>query len=203
MKNGQEESGKLIVITAPSGAGKTTIVHHLLNTIDELAFSVSATSRAPRPHEEDGRDYYFLSFDEFSRRIEAGDFLEWEEVYENQFYGTLKSELERIWALGKHIIFDIDVKGALNIQSHYPGRCLTIFVKPPSKEILFDRLRKRRTESAASLKKRISRAEEELTYEPYFDDTLINDVLEIALTEAEQKVNAFLNLPVVPEWKQK
>lgn len=188
------ESGKLIVITAPSGAGKTTIVRHLLKEIDELDFSISATSRSPRHYEKDGQDYYFLQPDDFRQKVENGEFLEWEEVYDDQFYGTLKSELTRLWAAGKHIVFDIDVKGAVNIKEIYPDRTLTIFIKPPSEEILFERLKNRRTESAASLKKRITRATEELTYESKFDTTVINDDLALALAEAEEKVRNFLAL---------
>ncbi len=182
---------KLIVFTAPSGAGKTTIVRHLLKKFDSLAFSISATTRERRPHEQDGLDYYFLSPEKFKALIDQNAFVEWEEVYENQFYGTLKSEIERLWAAGKHIVFDIDVKGATNIKRQYPSETLAIFVKPPAPEILFERLRERGTESEANLRKRISRAEEELTYENKFDVILVNDILEDALQGAERLVQQF------------
>ena len=184
---------KLIIVTAPSMAGKTTIVHHLLRTFPELAFSVSATNRARRVHEIDGEDYYFLSTDEFKRRVTEGDFLEYEEVYDDQFYGTLKSEVERLWALGKCIIFDVDVKGARNIKKAYPDESLAIFIKPPSKDILFERLKNRKTETTESLKKRIARATEELTYENSFDTVVVNDVLERAFLEAETVVRDFIS----------
>ncbi len=184
---------KLIIVTAPSGAGKTTIVHHLLRTFPELAFSVSATNRARRAHEIDGADYYFLSTDDFKRRVTEGSFLEYEEVYDDQFYGTLKSEVERLWALGKCIIFDVDVKGATNIKNAYPDESLAIFIKPPSKDILFERLKKRKTETDESLKKRIARATEELTYENRFDKIVVNDVLERSFKEAETMVRGFIS----------
>lgn len=184
---------KLIIVTAPSGAGKTTIVHHLLRTFPELAFSVSATNRARRAHEIDGEDYYFLSTDDFKRRVTEGDFLEYEEVYDDQFYGTLKSEVERLWALGKCIIFDVDVKGARNIKKAYPDESLAIFIKPPSKDILFERLKNRKTETTESLKKRIARATEELTYENSFDTVVVNNVLERAFLEAETVVRDFIS----------
>ncbi len=184
---------KLIIFTAPSGAGKTTIVRHLLGQFSKLSFSVSATTRAKRPHEQDGIDYYFISPEEFRRRKEADAFVEWEEVYEGLFYGTLRSEVERLWSEGKHIIFDIDVKGAVNLKKAYPEQSLAVFVKPPDPETLFARLRKRRTESEDSLRKRIARAAEELTYEDAFDAVLVNDELEKALLEAEAIVTAYLD----------
>lgn len=184
--------GKLVIFTAPSGAGKTTIVRHLLQKIDNLAFSVSATSRAKRNHEQDGLHYYFLNPVDFRNRIEQGEFLEWEEVYTGQYYGTLKSEIERLWNEGKHIIFDIDVKGAVNIKKNYPEESLAVFVKPPSPEILFERLQNRGTETPESYRKRVKRATLELTYEDKFDVALLNDQLEVALKEAEQIVMDFL-----------
>jgi len=183
---------KLVVITAPSGAGKTTIVRHLLTRFDSLAFSVSATTRRPRPGEAEGRDYYFLSQRSFQEKITAGAFVEWEEVYEGLFYGTLKAELERLWAQGKDIIFDIDVKGALNIKQTYPGRCLSIFVAPPSLEILQERLKNRDTENTESLNKRLDKAEEELSYQDRFDRVLVNDDLGAALGEVSNWVEEFL-----------
>jgi guanylate kinase len=183
----------MIIFTAPSGAGKTTIVRHLLNTFPEqLAFSVSATTRPRRPHEVDGKDYHFLSVEEFKARVAAGDFVEWEEVYEGVFYGTLHSEIQRSWAAGRHLLFDIDVKGALNLKKAYPKESLAIFVKPPTPAILFERLRKRQTEDDDSLRKRITRAAEELTYEQSFDWVLTNDDLLTALLEAESLTQRFI-----------
>ncbi len=184
---------KLLIVTAPSGAGKTTIVHHLLQHFSNLAFSVSATTRQRRAHEEEGKDYYFISVEDFKARVALGAFVEWEEVYDNQFYGTLRSEIERLWALGKNIIFDIDVRGAANLKKSYPDDALTIFVKPPSPEILFERLRRRKTENEDSLRKRIARASEELTWENKFDVVLINDELDRVLAEATSVAADFLN----------
>lgn len=185
--------GKLIVFSAPSGAGKTTIVHHLLSLPElKLAFSVSAASRAKRPNETDGKDYYFLSADEFKRRIAAGDFLEWEEVYENQFYGTLRSEIDRIHAEGKHVIFDVDVVGGLNIKKQFGDRALAIFVQPPSVEELERRLRSRSTESEESLAKRVGKATKELAFAEQFDVILVNDDLEAAKAKAVELVRNFI-----------
>jgi guanylate kinase len=184
--------GKLIIVTAPSGAGKTTIVHHLLKTFDTLAFSVSATNRAQRAHETDKVDYYFLSTTEFRRRVNEGAFLEYEEVYDGQYYGTLRSECERLWDLGKCIVFDVDVKGALNIKRAYPDDSLAIFIQPPSEAVLLERLKNRKTETPESLRKRIARATEELTFADKFDAIIVNDKLEVAFSEAEQLVEAFL-----------
>lgn len=184
--------GKLIVVTAPSGAGKTTLVKHLLEHYPQLAFSVSATTRKPRPHEIHGREYYFIALPNFRELIQRAAFVEWEEVYTNQFYGTLKSELKRIWAMGKHIMFDIDVKGALNIKKHYPENTLTIFVKPPSKEVLFERLIARNTENEESLQRRMQRAEEELSFESRFDKVVINDDLESAKKDIRSLVETYL-----------
>lgn len=186
-------NGKLIIFTAPSGAGKTTIVKHLLARFDSLAFSVSATNRPCRPHETDGKDYYFISTQAFIEKIEEGAFIEWQEVYESQFYGTLKSEVDRLLFNGKNVIFDIDVKGAKNLKQAYPERSLAIFVKPPSPEILFERLLERKTENTKSLARRIARAAEELKCENNFDVVLFNDKLEEALQQAEKLVSDFLN----------
>ncbi len=183
---------KLIIVTAPSGAGKTTIVRHLLDKFDNLAFSISATTRRQRPDEVDGRDYYFLTVDDFRRRIEHGDFVEWEEVYQDQFYGTLKSELERIESLKKNVVFDIDVKGALNIKKQYPDNSLSIFIKPPSLDILGNRLSLRETEDEDSIRKRLDRAKLELSYADKFDQVIVNDKLRESLREADKLVDDFL-----------
>lgn len=187
------DSPKLVIFTAPSGAGKTTIVKHLLKVRDDLAFSISACTRPQRYGEVNGLDYYFLSTAEFKRKVSLGEFVEYEEVYENQFYGTLKSEVDRLTALDKNVIFDIDVRGAVNIKKYYGDKALTVFVAPPNAEILFERLRARKTEDEESLRKRITRAREELTYERKFDVTLINNDLETALKEAETIVDTFLS----------
>lgn len=183
---------KLVIFTAPSGAGKTTIVRHLLKTMPELAFSISATTRARRENEVEGKDYYYIGVAAFKKLIEEDAFAEWQEVYPNQFYGTLRREMERIWAEGKHIVFDIDVKGAVNLKLAYPEQSLAVFVKPPSKEALFERLRQRKTENEESLRKRLAKAEEELTFENKFDHILVNDVLETALEEAQNVVRRFI-----------
>ncbi len=184
---------KLLIVAAPSGAGKTTIVRHLLAKFPALAFSVSATNRARRAHERDGVDYYFLTTETFEQKVRNHEFLEYEEVYTNQYYGTLRVEVERLWALGKCVVFDVDVKGGLNIQRAYPEASLTVFVKPPSEAILFERLRNRQTETPESLQRRIARVAEELTYENKFDVVLVNDLLDIALAQAEGIVETFLN----------
>ena len=183
---------KLVIFTAPSGAGKTTIVRHLLKTMPEMAFSISATTRARRENEVEGKDYYYIGVEAFKKLIAEDAFAEWQEVYPNQFYGTLRREMERIWAEGKHIVFDIDVKGAVNLKLAYPEQSLAVFVKPPSKEALFERLRQRKTENEESLRKRLAKAEEELTFENKFDHVLVNDVLETALEEAQNVVRRFL-----------
>lgn len=185
--------GKLIIITAPSGAGKTTIVKHLLATFNNLAFSISATSRTKRNGEVDGLDYYFLEAEQFKKCIAEDAFVEWEEVYPDLFYGTLKKEIERLWKEGKDIIFDVEVKGATNIKQKYPKETLAIYIKPPSKEALLERLSNRKTEDQNSLKMRMQRAEEELTFENKFDTIIVNDILETALHQAENIVGDFLN----------
>jgi len=189
-----QKKGKLIVFSAPSGSGKTTIVRHLL-TIDalNLEFSISATSREKRGDEIDGKDYYFLSAKEFKSKIKNEEFLEWEEVYRDNFYGTLKSEVERIWAKGKHVIFDIDVSGGLRIKRKFPEETLAIFVKPPSIDELKIRLKKRKTESEDKINMRVAKASAELATAPLFDVIIENDVLENALKKAESLVGNFLN----------
>ena len=185
--------GRMFVFTAPSGAGKTTIVRHLLKKYDFLAFSVSATTREKREHETDGKDYYFLTPQDFREKVEKGEFIEWEEVYDDQFYGTLKSEVDRLWKLGKHIVFDIDVRGATSIKTIYGEDCLATFVKPPSLETLIQRLRDRNTENEASFNKRIARVKREMTYKDSFDQVLVNDVLSDTFREAEQIIESSLN----------
>lgn len=184
---------KLIIFTAPSGAGKTTIVRHLLTVFDNLAFSVSATTRSRRPHEREGKDYYFMDVHEFEHHIRQGDFLEWEEVYPGKYYGTLKREVERLWAESKDIIFDIDVWGAMNIKQAFPEQSMAVFVKPPSREVLVERLTKRQTESGKTLEERIAKAEEELLFENKFDQVLVNDELIATLANAENLVRTWLS----------
>jgi guanylate kinase len=186
--------GKLLVFSAPSGSGKTTIVRHLLEQADlNLEFSISATSREPRGEEIHGKDYYYISLEEFKKHIKAQDFLEWEEVYRDNFYGTLKSEIERIWALGKNVIFDIDVAGGLRIKSKFPEETLAVFVKPPSIDELKIRLKKRSTESDDKINMRIAKASVELATAPQFDKIIKNYDLDIAKEEAYQLVKDFLN----------
>ena len=183
----------MIVFTAPSGAGKTTLVRHVLKDRPQLAFSVSATTRARRPDEIDGRDYYFLSKEEFMVEVEQGGFVEWEEVYNGTLYGTLKSEVQRLWSEGRSIIFDIDVRGALSLKKLYGDKVLTLFVKPPSVEILTERLKSRNTESEEQLLTRLSKAKDELAYENRFDVVIVNDNLNTAVAHAERLVDNFLN----------
>jgi len=187
------EHGKLIVFSAPSGAGKTTIVKHLLEQGLPLAFSISATSRKMREGEQHGRDYWFLSADEFRQRVAAGDFLEWEEVYENQFYGTLRSEIDRLHRKGFHVLFDVDVVGGLNIKGQFGEHVLAIFVMPPSLDELERRLRNRSSESEESLRKRVDKAQQELAFSDRFDRILVNADLDTAQSEALQLVNDFID----------
>lgn len=192
--NVAQKQGKLIVFSAPSGSGKTTIVKHLLGIEDlDLEFSISATSRAKRGQEIDGKDYYFLSADAFKSKIKNDAFLEWEEVYRDNFYGTLKTEVERIWSLGKTVIFDIDVSGGLRIKRKFPEKTLAIFVKPPSIDELKIRLKKRKTESNDKINMRIAKASAELATAPLFDTIIVNDNLDSALKEAFVKVKDFIN----------
>lgn len=187
--------GKLIVFSAPSGSGKTTIVKYLLNQPElNLDFSISATSRYKREGEADGKDYYFISAQEFQQKITENAFVEYEEVYKDNFYGTLKTELSRIWKQGKHIIFDIDVEGGLNIKRQYPEQTLAIFVNPPSVEELEKRLRTRKTETEEKIKMRIAKAEKELATAPFFDVVLQNNNLETACNEAYKMVKNYLNM---------
>ncbi len=186
-------SGKVIVVSAPSGAGKTSIVRHILDYLPELSFSTSATTRAMRDGEVDGKDYHFMSVDDFKKEISNDNFLEWEEVYDNQFYGTLKSEIERIWNEGKTVIFDVDVKGGLNIKNYFGDNALSIFIEPPTIEELERRLRNRGTEDSESLKKRVQKAEYELSFAPKFDKVVLNDDLDKARQEVIDAVRCFLN----------
>lgn len=190
------KKGKLIVFSAPSGSGKTTIVRHLLGLPElELEFSISATSREPRGEEINGKDYYFISLEAFKTHIKAEDFLEWEEVYRDNFYGTLKSEIERIWALGKNVIFDIDVAGGLRIKRKFPEETLAVFVKPPSIDELKIRLKKRSTESDDKINMRIAKASVELATAPQFDRIIKNYDLDVAKAEAYELVKDFLQRP--------
>lgn len=187
--------GKLFVFSAPSGSGKTTIVRHLLKQKKlNLSFSISATSRDPRGEEKNGVDYYFISLKDFKSKIKSDEFLEWEEVYRDNFYGTLKTEVERIWAQKKHVIFDIDVVGGLRIKKKFPEETLAVFVKPPSVDELKIRLKKRSTESEDKINMRIAKASVELATAPQFDKIIKNYDLEVALKEAESLVADFLNL---------
>ena len=185
--------GKIIIFSAPSGAGKTTIVKHLLSVNPELSFSISACTRDKRGRTEvNGKDYYFITPEDFKNRIANDEFVEWEEVYEGAFYGTLKSEIERIWASGKHAILDVDVKGGLSIKHFYKERALAVFVKPPSIEELANRLQARNTDSASSISSRVFKAEFEMKFEDQFDEVIVNDNLETACAKAEKLVNYFL-----------
>ena len=187
------ERGKLIVFSAPSGSGKTTIVQHLLKLEKlNLDFSISATSREPRKGEVHGQDYYFISLKQFKQHIKKEEFLEWEEVYRDNFYGTLKKEIERIWAKGKNVIFDIDVVGGLRIKKKFPEETLAVFVKPPSVDELKIRLKKRKTESDEKINMRIAKASVELATAPQFDFIIENIDLDIALNEAKELVEKFI-----------
>ncbi|VAV85278.1 Guanylate kinase [hydrothermal vent metagenome] len=193
-KNNNIKQGKLIVFSAPSGSGKTTIVRHLLKQNElNLEFSISATSREKRGEEIDGKDYYYMSAKAFKNKIKADEFLEWEEVYRDNFYGTLKTEVERIWSMGKHVIFDIDVSGGLRIKRKYPEQTLAVFVKPPSIDELKIRLKKRKTESEDKINMRVAKASAELATAPLFDVIIENDTLNHALNEAYDLVSNFVN----------
>ena len=186
--------GKLLVFSAPSGSGKTTIVRHLLAQSDlNLAFSVSCTTRAPRGEEQNEVDYYFIDLHDFKNHIKAGDFIEWEEVYRDNFYGTLQSEIERIWALGKNVIFDIDVAGGLRIKKKFPEQTLAVFVKPPSIDELKIRLKKRSTESEDKINMRIAKASVELATAPQFDKIIKNYDLSVAKEDAYALVKEFIS----------
>ena len=184
---------KLIIFSGPSGSGKTTIVQHLLKLYPEkLAFSISATTRNKRGSEENGKDYYYLTAEEFKHKIANDEFLEWEEVYSGRYYGTLKSEAERIWNSGKSVLFDIDVEGGLNLKQQFPKQSIAIFVMPPSIKILEERLKSRKTDSADSIARRIEKAEKELKTARLFDKFIINEHLNVALQDANKLVSDFL-----------
>ena len=185
--------GKAILFSAPSGCGKTTIIGQLMQYFDCFDFSISATSRQPRGQEQNGRDYYFLSHEEFMQRVDRGDFLEWEEVYQGTCYGTLKSEISRIWDAGHVIVFDVDVNGGCNIKRYFGADALSIFVMPPSLEVLEQRLRSRGTDSEEAIVKRLARSAEELKQAPQFDVTIVNDDLQRAVAEAKAVIEKFLD----------
>lgn len=186
--------GKLLIFSAPSGAGKSTIVQHLMQQNLGLEFSISATSRKPREGESDGREYHFITSDEFRRRIKEDEFIEWEEVYPDQYYGTLFSEVDRIWKRGDHAIFDIDVEGGMSLKKLYGEKACAIFIQPPSLELLEQRLRSRGTDDEESLRKRLDKARHELEYASRFDHIVVNDSLDQALAETEKIVREFLAL---------
>jgi guanylate kinase len=198
----KRDKGRLIIFSAPSGAGKTTIVHWLMKQVPNLAFSISATSRKKRKDESDGKDYYFLSVDEFKKKIRNNEFVEWEEVYENQYYGTLISEVERLRNEGKNVVFDVDVKGGMNIKRLYGDNAISIFIMPPSIEELEMRLRKRNTDDEESIRKRVKKAGYELQYSRHFDVVIVNDDLEKAKQQTLKVVNEFINKPLrsVKKW---
>jgi guanylate kinase len=192
MQTMQTTQGKAVIVSAPSGAGKTTLVKHLLKVLPQLEFSISACSRGKREEETDGIDYYFITRDLFRQKIAQDEFVEWQEVYAGNYYGTLKSEMDRIWSLGKTPIFDVDVAGALNLKKYFGEQGLAIFIKPPSIEELENRLKKRGTESEETLRKRVDKAAYELTYAPHFDQIVVNDNLEIKCREMVSLVSVFL-----------
>lgn len=187
------KQGKLIIFSAPSGSGKTTIVRHLLSVIPQAAFSVSACTREKRAHEVEGRDYYFLTESAFQEAVKKGEFVEWEEVYPGAYYGTLAKEVERLRNAGKHVFFDIDVEGGLNLKKMFGKDALAVFVRPVSLEILKERLTVRSTESESQINMRIGKAEKEMGYASHFDRVLVNDDLDMAFKDAEQLVLTFLN----------
>ena len=186
-------NGKAIIFSAPSGSGKTTIVKHLLDINPKLGFSISACTRDKRGrNEKNGKDYFFLTPQDFKKKIDEDEFIEWEEVYAGNFYGTLKSEIERIWSEGRHVIFDVDVKGGLNLKKYFGDKALAVFVKVPSLDVLKSRLTDRNTESEDSLSRRVFKARFEMGFEDQFDVTLVNEALEESLAKAEKLVDTFI-----------
>lgn len=186
------KGGKAIIFSAPSGSGKTTIVKHLLATNADLGFSISASTRDKRGRtEENGKDYYFLTPEDFKKKIDASEFIEWEEVYAGNFYGTLKSEIERIWREGKNVIFDVDVKGGINLKKYFGDKALSVFVKVPSYEVLAERLRERGTETEESLSRRLFKAKFEMSFQDKFDVVLVNEDLQKSLREAQRLYDEF------------
>lgn len=192
MTSNNSSNNKVIIFSAPSGSGKSTIVNHLLSKYPFLEFSISATSRAPRGEEKHGKEYFFFSTEEFKKLISQDAFVEYEEVYKGSYYGTLKSEIERIWAKGHTILFDIDVKGGVNLKKIFGDAAMAVFVKPPCVEELRKRLIGRGTDTHEAIEKRVAKAAEELTYEKYFDVILVNDRLEESLAEAERLIDSFV-----------
>lgn len=191
------QNGKAIIFSAPSGSGKTTIVKHLLRKFKDLAFSISATTRPKRAEREvHGRDYYFLTVEDFKQKIENGEFVEWEEVYDGNYYGTLKSEIDRLWSIGKHVLFDVDVKGGVKLNKYFQERGLAVFVKVKDMVELENRLRHRNTETEDSIKSRLAKAEYETSFEHEFDTTLISENLQLTLKNAENLVIDFVKSPV-------
>ena len=184
--------GKLVIISAPSGAGKTTIVHHLLEMVPDLEFSVSATTRSPRGKEKHGKDYYFITTEDFRERIRNDEFAEWQEVYKDHYYGTLKSEIKRIWAAGKHVVFDVDVRGGMNLKNTFTTKAISIFIRPPSVKELEKRLLGRGTDNPEKIKMRLAKAVEEMKLAGRFDHVVINDNLEQARNEVCKMVRSFL-----------
>lgn len=183
---------KVIIVSAPSGAGKTTLIKYILTNLPELEFSVSATSRKMRGGEAHGRDYYFLSPEEFRAKLAAGEFVEWEEVYQDQFYGTLKSELERIWEKDHFVLFDVDVKGGINLKKIFGTQALSVFIMPPTVEELRRRLESRQTETPESIAKRVARAEFEIELSEHFDRVVVNEIVEVAQKELFEHISRFL-----------
>lgn len=186
---------KILIITAPSGAGKTSITKYLLKTFPQLSFSISAATREKRVHETDGVDYYFISAADFQQKIRDNEFVEWEMVYEGKYYGTLKTELQRIWGRQQYPVLDIDVKGAIHVQQQFPGSCLSLFIEPPSIDELKRRLMSRGTETAETLQARVNKAAYEISFKQHFDRIIVNDDLDRACQEAETIIRSFIGLP--------